>query len=304
MGYRVKVAWRRPAAGRAPLPPIRHPLALPAGETAASIAVFLAGYHIQEDGPSAEREQYLRLALRRFLYTLQLVPEGTGELLEIGANPYFISLLLRRYRGWSPTFVNYFGPAYGDHAHQTLVGPDGEMVPVPFDNVDVEAAPLPYADGRFQVVLLCEVLEHFTDDPCWPLIEIRRVLAPGGTLVLTTPNAASLINVARLAAGENVHDAYSAYGPHGRHNREYTAPEVRRLLREQGFGVEELFTSDVHPDPAPRLPSAWVAALRRERPGTLGQYIFVRARARARTNGHLGPRRPPWLYRSYPPETA
>jgi len=51
--------------------------------------------------------------------------------------------------------------------------------------------PLPYPDGGFDVVVLCEVAEHLpTEIPV--VAEIGRVLAPGGHLVLSTPNVARL----------------------------------------------------------------------------------------------------------------
>jgi len=57
-------------------------------------------------------------------------------------------------------------------------------------NVDL-MRPLPYPDGAFDVVLLCEVAEHLpTEIPV--VAEIGRVLAPGGHLVLSTPNVARL----------------------------------------------------------------------------------------------------------------
>lgn len=46
---------------------------------------------------------------------------------------------------------------------------------------------LPYGDGRFDCVTLGEVIEHLPD-PDRLLGEIRRVLAPGGRLVVSTPN--------------------------------------------------------------------------------------------------------------------
>ncbi|MEN9934582.1 MAG: hypothetical protein RLZZ387_1161 [Chloroflexota bacterium] len=47
---------------------------------------------------------------------------------------------------------------------------------------------LPFADGSFDRVFLTEVLEHLKD-PVALLREVRRLLAPGGRLVLTAPNS-------------------------------------------------------------------------------------------------------------------
>ncbi|MDE2292804.1 MAG: methyltransferase domain-containing protein [Elusimicrobia bacterium] len=46
---------------------------------------------------------------------------------------------------------------------------------------------LPFEDAAFDVVLSTEAVEH-TRDPRRAVAELCRVVAPGGTLVLTTPN--------------------------------------------------------------------------------------------------------------------
>lgn len=46
---------------------------------------------------------------------------------------------------------------------------------------------LPFADASFEVVVCTEVIEH-TPEPSRAVTELARVLEPGGTLVLTTPN--------------------------------------------------------------------------------------------------------------------
>lgn len=51
--------------------------------------------------------------------------------------------------------------------------------------------PLPYPDGAFDLVILCEVAEHL---PTYTSVvhEIGRVLSPSGHLILSTPNLARL----------------------------------------------------------------------------------------------------------------
>lgn len=56
---------------------------------------------------------------------------------------------------------------------------------------------LPYADSRFDLVLLTEVVEHLGDYQT-VLYETGRVLRPGGHLVLTSPNLQRLHSRARF----------------------------------------------------------------------------------------------------------
>ncbi|HAB15173.1 MAG TPA: methyltransferase domain-containing protein [Verrucomicrobiota bacterium] len=46
---------------------------------------------------------------------------------------------------------------------------------------------LPYADGTFDLALLNEVLEHVPND-AQALVEVRRVLKPGGSVIVFSPN--------------------------------------------------------------------------------------------------------------------
>lgn len=59
--------------------------------------------------------------------------------------------------------------------------PDARLV-----RCDLEGT-LPFQSGRFELLLLSEIVEHVAGVPAL-LAECRRVLAPGGALVLTTPN--------------------------------------------------------------------------------------------------------------------
>ncbi|HEV2481834.1 MAG TPA: class I SAM-dependent methyltransferase [Puia sp.] len=53
----------------------------------------------------------------------------------------------------------------------------------------VKGFPSSFREGQFDIVFLIEAIEHLTDDYLLPTIEeIRRVLKPGGSVIVTTPN--------------------------------------------------------------------------------------------------------------------
>jgi SAM-dependent methyltransferase len=96
---------------------------------------------------------------------------------------------------------------------------------VPFDG------PLPFADGSFDVVWASEVLEHVADTGRF-LVEIGRILDPGGRLLVTTPNHGRL----RLL----VHGIESCSEPLGDHLHLYTLGSLRTVLDDLGFGAVEV----------------------------------------------------------------
>ena len=252
--------------------------------------------------PRGHMGAYVGDSFCRFLHTYGLVSDRTGRCLELGANPYFTTFLLDEYTDLELTLANYFDQdvAAGSQV-LTFLDADGieRRRRYDYDQFNIEEARFPYADEAFDVVVFAEILEHLLSDPVAVMREIRRVLVPGGTLVLTTPNVARAENAFRLVAGDNIYDPYSGYGPYGRHNREYTEAELHRLLDFVGFEIGESFTADGHPTdlhPQPNYPE--VAPLLVPRDGNLGAYLFVRA------TKHGTPREglPTFLYRSYPPD--
>ncbi len=80
--------------------------------------------------------------------------------------------------------------------------------------------PLDFGSGSFDFVLSFQVIEHIRRDHDF-VREVRRVLRPGGSFILTTPNAP-------MSLTRNPW-----------HVREYTADGLRELLLGEGFSEVE-----------------------------------------------------------------
>ena len=287
-------------AARASGPQPAPPLAIPAGWSEDTLRELVTSVLV-EDGPPAELRNYAAADFKRFLYTLGLVPETPGlSVLEMGANPYFTTTLLRKFREVDLHLSNFFGLTQKEGSQVVTVHQTGETETYSYKHFNIEQETFPYADETFDIILCCEILEHLVADPVHALVEIRRVLKHDGLLVLTTPNVARLNNVFRLIDGQNIYDPYSGYGVYGRHNREYTIGELHELLTANGFQVETHFTADVHAGYAGSTSAIniGVKELTSFRQVDLGQYIFSRSRV-AEGAKELPPVRPEWLYRSF-----
>lgn len=103
---------------------------------------------------------------------------------------------------------------------------------------------LPLGDNSYDVAVFTEVLEHLLYDPVWTLMEINRVLRPGGILFLATPNAASIRAIRLILSGRNPARSieYKPRRPFERHNRIYTSREVLDLLNTLGFDIADFTT--------------------------------------------------------------
>jgi ubiquinone/menaquinone biosynthesis C-methylase UbiE len=98
--------------------------------------------------------------------------------------------------------------------------PELEFRLVPFDG------PLPLGDNSFDLVWSSEVIEHVADTARW-LSEARRVLAPDGRLLLTTPSHG------RVRVALQGIERFSE--PLGDHLHLYTRRSLATLLADFGF---------------------------------------------------------------------
>jgi SAM-dependent methyltransferase len=102
--------------------------------------------------------------------------------------------------------------------------------------VDLERDSIPLPTDSVDGVIFTEVLEHLSPYCIpWTMHEINRTLKVGGYLFLSTPNVVSIGKRVKVILGKN---------PIGKkHVKEYTMDEVKELVEEAGFSVEECYYS-------------------------------------------------------------
>jgi 2-polyprenyl-6-hydroxyphenyl methylase/3-demethylubiquinone-9 3-methyltransferase len=89
----------------------------------------------------------------------------------------------------------------------------------------------PLEDASFDVVWAGETIEHVADTAAW-LSEVRRVLRPHGTLLLSTPDHGRLALLGLALSGRSF-DAH--FDPRADHLRFYTRRTLAQLLKDFGF---------------------------------------------------------------------
>ena len=145
--------------------------------------------------------------------------------------------------------------------------------------VDLETQRFPWSNESVDVVIANQVFEHLKN--VWlPLSEIARLLVPGGRLVFSVPNLASVHNRVLLAVGRQP-TSIRTFGPHV---RGYTLRQVIDFLTLDRFlAVERIVGVGFYPFPvalAKPLARLWAS-------GSHTPVVVVRRIAPSGT-------RPPW----------
>jgi SAM-dependent methyltransferase len=190
---------------------------------------------------------YFEKHLPRLARTLTLIPKPSSSqrILELGCYMQITPFLPYR---------EIHGADYGPlgRREEKTATVAGKKFTVCVDLFDVERDRFPYADGHFETVLACELIEHLLADPMHLLLECRRILEDGGMLLVSTPNIGSLTSVARTLHGYDnpqIHYRYSRpradTPPAIPHVREYTAFELRDALVAAGFEIQMLTTEPI-----------------------------------------------------------
>jgi len=120
------------------------------------------------------------------------------------------------------------------------------------DFIVADACAAPYREAYFDFVVCNNIWEH-VPDPLGLLASVRRVLKPGGHLLLSTSSRYDLWNLLGVLRGRPVVLASK------HHVTEYTVGQVLEQLRFGGFEVEDVYARPV-----------------RQRPRSLREFVVLR----------------------------
>jgi 2-polyprenyl-6-hydroxyphenyl methylase/3-demethylubiquinone-9 3-methyltransferase len=156
----------------------------------------------------------------RLAFLLQHAPTG-ARVLDVGCGEGWFTAALGR-AGRTAVGVDVARePLRRAHTREPEL--DLRLVPV--------EGPWPLEDVSFDAVWAGEVLEHVADTAAW-LSEVRRVLRPGGALVLSTPAHGPLTRLRLGLSGQ----AFAAhFDPRSDHLRFYTRRSLAALLADFRF---------------------------------------------------------------------
>jgi SAM-dependent methyltransferase len=133
---------------------------------------------VQRSAAADGKAAYFRLHQHRFAAMLRAMEGPRGAVLEVGVTPgHFTELLVQS--GFQVRGVDL------DPAKRRALW---ERLGVEVRQANLEREALPFRDAAFDWVVFSEVIEHLLYSPLTVLREFRRVLRPGGRLLITTPN--------------------------------------------------------------------------------------------------------------------
>jgi 2-polyprenyl-3-methyl-5-hydroxy-6-metoxy-1,4-benzoquinol methylase len=219
---------------------------------------------------------YFRLHFRRFIATKQRLEErwrrGGTRLLDIGCHWLHQACLYAK-DGYIVTAAD-LPPTLDSESVKRLASSFGITLHA-YDRLDSGHAFSAFPDASFDLILLTEVLEHLAFNPVSFWQEVHRILAPGGRIVVTTPNYRGLRSTVRrlqqrgiLGGGGLSVDEILRTPTLGHHWKEFSLAELRRyfaLLSPDFVVTRALRAEDYYGSPT--RPARFARLVERSIPG-------------------------------------
>ena len=152
---------------------------------------------------------------------MRLEAAQLGRLLDIGSGNGWLVEHMNQL-GWQAEGLDFDIQSVKSARQRGLVFHEGDLFQQQF------------SDASFDAVTMSHCIEHFHDPLAW-LIEVRRILKPGGRLSLVTPNTQSY--------GHQKFGRYWCSIDPPRHLHLFNLSSIKMLLHRAGFDDSKVFTS-------------------------------------------------------------
>jgi SAM-dependent methyltransferase len=126
----------------------------------------------------------------------------------------------------------------------------GDLSPSDDSTQRIDLHQIPFSNETFDLVICNHVLEH-VEDPAAALVEMRRVLKPGGRAICQTPFARRLTNTLEDPQLQSADDRLFFYGQED-HLRLFGS-DIEQLFRGAGFTGRLVPHPEILPDVDPEL---------------------------------------------------
>jgi 2-polyprenyl-3-methyl-5-hydroxy-6-metoxy-1,4-benzoquinol methylase len=191
-------------------------------------------------------DHYIRLSVIRMLLVgngLKQAGLTSGRVLDFGSYFGNFSLFVRNL-GIDVDALDTYADYGGAFEHSLNLMRSAGINLIDSSGTDNRLATIP--DNTYDALLCLGVIEHVAHTPRPLLQELNRVLKPGGTLLLDTPNLLYIYTREKLMAGRSIfppiEHQFPVEMPFEGHHREYTPDEVRWMLEQIGHEVNDLQT--------------------------------------------------------------
>jgi methionine biosynthesis protein MetW len=119
---------------------------------------------------------------------------------------------------------------------------------------DLDEGELPYADGSFDAIVCCDVLEHVFD-PVVFVERVRRVIRPGGQFVVSVPNIRYWPRLKSLLKGYFPRTTGDPCGYDGGHLHYFATRNLVEVLQSASLGDVHVLGFNADPSRRARLVS-------------------------------------------------
>lgn len=173
-------------------------------------------------------QRYQKIHEYRFQKTLeickQLVPNSRARVLDVGPS-YLTKLLAQTYSDVSTLGLDITIDDGGQRNVSTIT------LALPHITFELNNTPNPdrWPDVQqpFDLVVYAETIEHLPIAPEYSLVFLKNLLTENGILLVTTPNAATIMKrLILLLKGKNPYEQIRLYAENPGHYREYTMNEL------------------------------------------------------------------------------